>query len=129
MKSLAKIPFNMVTTLQPKDQQTIVKALKLLIENSDLMYKFNLQSPDDIMSKFNFLLRDLKSFFIQCILYPNEIKLRSLLSFSYSFKGLAVNLKDITGGNHTVFSSALLAVSCEFELWFNDVFNVLNDGQ
>lgn len=128
MKTTARIPFETITTLQPKDQQTILRGLKLLIESSDLMYRFNLQSADDILQPYNQLRHSLKEFFILSNMFPNKVSLRFIISFANAFKNLSELIKGITNGQHTQFSSALLAVGNDFEKWFEDAFECL-EGQ
>jgi hypothetical protein len=125
MKTLSKVPFGSVTEFQPENQLTILKGLKVLLEQQELFYSFSFQLKDDLMSMRNVLLRDLKGFLIQSLLYPSEVPLRAIASFSVGFENLSRVIFDMSRGNHTVLSSILYEISLEFDTWFANVYEGL----
>lgn len=122
MKSTVKVPFESVTELQPENQLTILKGLKVLIEYQELFYRYSFQVQEDLLQMRSVLLRDLKEFLFHCLMYPSKVPLHSIASFSVSFESLSKVLFNMANGNHTVLSASLYDISLEFDTWFANVY-------
>lgn len=122
MKTTAKVPFGSVTEFQPENQLTVLKGLKVLVENQELFYRFSFQTKEDLNQMRGVLLRDLKQFLIDCLMCPSKVPLRSIASFSVSFESLSRVLFNMARGNHTLLSASLCNISFEFDTWFANVY-------